>query len=102
MRTAVIGSLLLAVALLVGIGGYAVGRSSGEDLDSARAAGRTAGAIQGTQRGKKLGYATGYRKGRSAGYTASYPAAYREAYRAAYADSGLTAPARRAIEVSLP
>jgi hypothetical protein len=78
-----------ALAVVVGLGitsalgGYFIGRSGGEDLDAARAAGTLQGAHQGTVASSRAGYRQGFREGRRAGYEQTYGKAYRTAYKQA-------------------
>jgi flagellar biosynthesis/type III secretory pathway protein FliH len=93
----VVGAVLLCLAL--GAVGYFIGRSTGEDLDAANAAGEAAGKVRGTEIGSRRGYASGFKAGRQAGYKQTYADAYRQAYRKAYEDAGLETPARDEIEI---
>ncbi len=97
-RTAVFVSAVVLLAAGLGVGGYFLGRSTGENLDAARAAGAAAGQNRGAAKGAAQGYAVGLKAGRKAGYGQTYPTAYRKAYRKAFEDAGLSAPTK----VSLP
>lgn len=87
---ALVGAIVLIVA--VGVGGYVVGRSSGEDLDRARIEGAEAGRADGADAGAKRGYAEGLKVGRKRGYEQTYSSAYRSAFRQAFANADLEAP----------
>ena len=63
-----------------GVGGYALGAASGEDLDLARAKGAAAGAVVGGARGTSAGR----EDGRRAGFAVAYEPAMRVATRRAY------------------
>jgi flagellar biosynthesis/type III secretory pathway protein FliH len=89
-------------ALAIGIGAFAYGRSTGEDLQAARASGMEAGQRKGTAKGAAEGYAAGFKKGREAGFRRTYSKAYRESYAEAFEEAGLDAPAAKDIPVSLP
>lgn len=92
----------VAVALLVGAGGYLIGKGTGADLDTARLegqfAGRQAGAIEGATRG----YAAGFRQGREIAFRNAYAASYRRNYQRAYEDAGMDPPKMQNIEVPRP
>jgi hypothetical protein len=92
-----VGVLLAAVA--VGLGAYFIGKSTGADLDSAKAAGEAAGEIKGAEIGGRRGYALGFKAGRKQGYRQTFAPAYRKAYRKAYEDSGLVAPELSEIDI---
>jgi hypothetical protein len=104
VRLATIGLVvgILAVALAIGAGAYVYGKSTGEDLDAARAAGTEAGQREGTAKGAAEGYAAGFKKGREVGFRRAYPKAYRESYAEAFEEAGLEAPEAREIKVSSP
>jgi hypothetical protein len=89
-------SLILLLAAL-GAGGYLLGHSTGEDLDTARAEGTTQGQREGAAQGAEEGFAEGRTQGRKKAYSKSYKRSYQTAYRDAYADAGLNPP--DAIEV---
>jgi hypothetical protein len=79
-------AVMATVAVLgVGLGGYAVGKSSGEDLSAARSAGQQQGRDRGIKRGAEVGTQDGFSAGRRAGFRHSYKTAYRAAYRKALA-----------------
>lgn len=89
-RPVAVALLVLALAAGAGIGAYFVGRSTGEDLDAARAAGAAAGQREGAAKGAEEGYAKGFAQGQKKGYRETYENAYREAYRTALEDAGYT------------
>jgi hypothetical protein len=91
-RQLLIGLGLLAVLLSLGVGGYLVGHSTGEDLDAARQQGTEQGQREGAARGGEEGFAAGRKEGREAAYTKSYTRSYQEAYRSAYENAGLDPP----------
>jgi hypothetical protein len=82
MRRFLIVVGLVAVLIVLGVGGYLVGHSTGEDLDAAREQGTERGQRAGTARGHEEGYARGFGEGRAQ----SYPEAFRAGYRTAYRD----------------
>jgi hypothetical protein len=83
-----ISAIVLALAAGVGVGGYFLGRNSGEDLDAARAAGARQGQREGAARGAERGYGQGFRRGRRQGYRHSYGPAYDRAYNAELRKAG--------------
>src|SRR5688500_18912344 len=88
-------ALIVASAALLGglgAGGYALGKSSGEDLDAASAEGTAQGQLKGAAKGAEEGYAEGFATGREQGYDRTYDDAYRAAYTQAFEDAGLEAP----------
>lgn len=93
---------VLAVALAIGAGAFAYGKSTGEDLDAARKEGATAGQREGAAKGAAQGYAVGFKQGRKAGFKHTYPKAYRKSYAAAFEEAGLEAPDSQDIQVSSP
>jgi hypothetical protein len=86
----VVACLVLAAG--AGVGGYFVGKSGGEDLDAARAAGAAEGREQGSAKGAEEGYAEGFKEGRREGYSATFATAYRKAYAKEFEQAGLEAP----------
>lgn len=88
------------VALILGGGGYLVGRSSGEDLEAARARGTTLGTTAGERHGEVRGFRAGFAKGKSLSFEVSYNQAYKRAYVEAWEEAGLDAPAKKEIKVS--
>jgi hypothetical protein len=96
-RALSIAVVVLALAGGAGVGAYFVGRSTGEDLDAARAAGAAAGQREGAAKGAQQGYAEGFKAGREKGYEQTYDEAYKAAYRKAYEDAGLTAPEKVSV-----
>ena len=81
-------ALVLALAALAGAGGYLVGRSGGEDLDAARAAGEKKGQAEGAAQGAQRGFEEGFAEGRKTGYRETYKKARRAAYERALAEGG--------------
>ena len=73
-------AIFLAIAALGALAGFLLGRSSGEDLDAARAAGELQGEREGTALGGRRGYRAGYARGERRGYERSYRRAYRRAF----------------------
>lgn len=96
-----VGGIVL-VAVLVGTGGYLLGKGAGEDLDSARLEGEFAGKKAGAIAGATKGYAAGFRKGRDLAFRESYSASYRRNYRRAYENAGMDPPRAEDIEVPKP
>ncbi len=83
---------VVAVAIAVGAGSYLIGRSTGEDLDAAKAAGAATGKRAGTAKGTQQGYADGFKNSRQKGYDETYPVAYVNAYQQAFKDADLAPP----------
>lgn len=96
------GAGIVAIALLVGAGGYFIGKGSGDDLDTARLEGEFAGKRAGAIAGSTKGYATGFKKGRDIAFRKSYSASYRRNYRRAYENAGMDPPKAEDIEVPKP
>lgn len=90
---------LLLACLALGFGGYLLGRSSGTDLDEARAQGAAAGRLRGAEAGNRRGFEIGFRRGHRSGYRDAYPGAYRGAYRQAFEEAGLEPPTGSEIEI---
>lgn len=93
---------IVAVALLIGAGGYLLGKGTGDDLDTARLEGEFAGKRDGAIAGATRGYAAGFRKGRDLAFRKSYAASYRRNYRRAYENAGMDPPRAKDIEVPKP
>ena len=72
-----------AVVVIAAGGGYALGVSSGEDLEQAQALGAREGTIIGTERGTVRGKAVGLKVGKKVGYKQTYKKAYHRAYQKA-------------------
>lgn len=72
---------LLALATTGGAGGYAVGTTSGADVDRARDEGRDLGKLEGTRLGSSKGAAVGRKLGRRTGYRQTFRKAYLAAHR---------------------
>jgi hypothetical protein len=83
-----------AIVLIVGLaaGGYFLGKSSGEDLDAARAQGAAVGQRAGAAQGASEGFAQGRKEARGKAFATSYTTSYRASYRQAYEDAGLDPP----------
>ncbi len=96
-----VGGIVL-IAGLVGVGGYVVGKSSGDDLDTARLEGEFAGKRTGAVEGATSGYAAGFKKGRDLAFRKSYASSYRRNYIRAYEDVGMEPPKPGDIEVPEP
>lgn len=84
----------LAVFLILAAGaaggGYALGKSGGEDLDAARAKGAAEGQREGAARGAERGYDFGLKQGEKAGYKQTYKKSYDRAYKRELKKAGLT------------
>ena len=93
---------IISIALLVGAGGYFIGKGSGDDLDTARLEGEYAGKRAGAIAGATRGYATGFKKGRDIAFRKSYSASYKRNYRRAYEEAGMDPPKAEDIEVPKP
>ncbi|MCB0830024.1 MAG: hypothetical protein KDB54_00490 [Solirubrobacterales bacterium] len=93
---------IIAVALMVGAGGYLVGKGTGDDVDQARLEGEFAGKRAGAIAGATKGYAAGFKKGRDVAFRKSYSASYRRNYIRAYDNAGMDAPKAKDIEVPEP
>jgi len=100
-KAMIVGGIVI-VALLVGAGGYVVGKGSGDDLDQARLEGEFAGRQAGAVDGATKGYAAGFKKGRDVAFRKSYTASYRRNYVRAYENAGMDAPKPVNIEVPRP
>jgi hypothetical protein len=97
---AVAGVIALALGAGSALGGYFLGKSSGEDLQAARLAGERAGQQAGAASGAEKGYAQGFTQGRKKGYRNAYESAYRKTYRQALRDAGFS-PSKRELK-SIP
>jgi hypothetical protein len=93
------GAGVLALALVIGTGAFVYGKSTGEDLEAARAAGAKAGHRKGAAEGATEGYAAGFGKGHKIGFGTAYPQAYRQSYAETFEEAGLQAPRAREIRV---
>lgn len=93
---------ILLIALLIGAGGYVLGKGSGDDIDQARLEGEFAGKQQGAIEGASRGYAAGFKKGRDLAFRKSYEASYRRNYIRAYENAGMDPPQAKNIEVPKP
>ncbi|MGI8439203.1 MAG: hypothetical protein ACR2NV_03220 [Thermoleophilaceae bacterium] len=71
----------LLLTLLVAVGGYLLGHSSGVDVDAARVAGVEEGRDLARSAADRRGYQEGRRVGESRGRRATYRKAYKSAYR---------------------
>jgi hypothetical protein len=91
-RQFLVGLGLLVVVVALGVGGYLFGRSTGEDLDAARAHGTALGQTEGSAKGASEGFTAGRKEGRNAAYAKSYDRSYRDGYQQAYEDAGLNPP----------
>ena len=87
----------IALALILGVGGYLVGKNGGEDLEQAKTEGVTAGTKIGSTKGAAKGYTLGLKQGERVGYQSSYGSAYKQAYAGAIANAGLERPQLRTI-----
>jgi hypothetical protein len=88
-RTAAV-VLVVLLAAGVGTGAYFLGKSSGEDLDAARAEGAAEGREAGADVGTRRGFREGFREGREEAFDTAFEATYRGAYRKALQEAGLT------------
>jgi hypothetical protein len=93
-------ALALLAILAVAVGGYALGRGSGEDLASARDGGASAGREAGLRTGRRAGYALGLAAARAGKDREAYADAYREAYERAFESKGLYPPKPGEIELA--
>ncbi len=93
---------VLAIALMVGAGGYLLGKGSGDDVDQARLEGEFAGRKAGAIAGATRGYAAGFKKGRDLAFRKSYSASYKRNYIRAYQDAGMDPPKPEDVEVPEP
>jgi len=94
--------LVVLAALAVGVGTYALGKGSGEDLAEAQKLGAVEGTAAGQSAGKAQGLHSGLKAGRKAGLRETYPGAYRQAYVEAFTQRGLDAPGNASIKVVEP
>lgn len=67
----VLGLVVTMLTLAASVAGYAIGSSSGEDLDTARLSGERAGERSGAAQGSERGYDKGFEEGRSDAYAAA-------------------------------
>ena len=95
-------ALVVSACLLVGVGGYLIGKGTGDDLDAARQEGELAGRQAGAIQGASEGYPAGFRKGRARGFRKAYVRAYRIYYIRAYEQAGQDPPPANKIEVPRP
>jgi hypothetical protein len=93
---------ILAIAAMVGTGGYLLGKGSGDDVDQARLEGEFAGKRAGAIEGATKGYAAGFKRGRDQAFRKSYSASYKRNYIRAYSKAGMDAPKPQNIEVPNP
>jgi hypothetical protein len=93
---------VLVVAIAIGVGAYAYGKSTVEDLDASRTQCTESGQRKVAASGSADGYAAGFKKGREAGFERTYPKAYRKSYAEAFEEAGLEVPAPQDIPVSSP
>jgi flagellar biosynthesis/type III secretory pathway protein FliH len=98
LRRVLVAVLVLLLLGGLGAGGYFYGKSTGEDLDAARAEGAAAGQRKGAAKGAEEGYAEGFAEGRKKGYEQTYDDAYRAAYTKAFEDAGLDPPTKIKVE----
>lgn len=98
-RSVGVGVLTVVVALLLGLGGYLVGKNGGEDLDQARADGSEAGNKIGAVKGSTAGYAVGLKRGEKTGYQNNFGPAFKRAYAEAMVNAGLEKPRMRSIQL---
>ncbi len=96
-RRARVAASVIGIVLVAGVGGYLVGSSSGEDLESTRVAAAAAGDRKGSTEGMREGYARGFESGRERGYADAYPSAYESAYLEQFESAGLDAPVRVSV-----
>jgi hypothetical protein len=96
MRTKAVAAALVLVVLA--IGGFFVGRSTGEDLDAAQSRGYAAGKTSGTASGTAKGLAKGRKETFGGAYKRSYVISYKRAYRL----EGVTPPKTVKVKVQSP
>ena len=101
-RAAAIVLGLIVIALACGVGAYLVGKSGGENLDAAKAAGQAAGHVAGRTEGSRQGFAAGFKAGRRAGFKLAYAPAFKHAYEDAFDEAGLEVPTNNDIKVGNP
>ena len=85
----ILASLLV---LLGAAGGYYLGRTSGEDLATARSSGVADGRNEGAKAGEEEGFGTGFKLGREGGYPAAYERAFEAAFEDQFTELGLKPP----------
>ena len=78
---------MAVAALAAGIGGYALGASSGEDVDAAVGVAREKGASDGALAGERKGRAIGERQEKKS-YKMSYDQAFNRAYKSTLEGDG--------------
>ncbi len=101
-KTLLGGLAILLACLVVGFGSYAIGKSSGDEVDAARIQGEAAGQQAGAIKGAAEGYAAGFQKGRDQAFLKAYRKAYRIYYKQAFEQAGLDVPRDKEIEVPEP
>jgi hypothetical protein len=82
-RLVALVAVLLAIA--AGAGGYALGKSTGADLEAARAQGARSGKVEGADRGSQKGYDQGF----EAGFRQAKARGYRNAFYKALSAAGI-------------
>lgn len=97
-----IGLALVLVLLVVGVGGYLLGHSTGEDLGAARAEGAAQGQRAGSAKGHEEGYARGFKEGRAQSYPKAFRVGYRRAYREAVEAGGYSLAADEPQSIPRP
>ena len=99
LRSVRFGALAVLAALAIGVGGYLIGKGTGEDLDAARVEGATAGKRAGAAKGSAKGFSVGFKNGRETAYKKKYGRAYKKSYAKAFEEAGLEPPKARDIDV---
>lgn len=79
-RRAVLSIAAVMVIAGMGVGGYAIGRTTGADVDQARQEGLVAGEREGAAKGAQEGYDRGFRLARQEAYRQSFSRARKRAY----------------------
>lgn len=99
VRSVMIAAGVILASAVLGIGGYLVGKGTGEDMDAARSEGQAAGKKAGTSKGTARGFKVGFKRGKEKGYERAFAPAFKNGYVKAFEDAGLAAPKKKEIEV---
>jgi hypothetical protein len=83
LRRALVTVGIVLATMIVAVGGFAVGRSGGQSLSNARAAGTRVGEAQGDRAGSQAGYHSTYRAAYHSAYQRAHAAAYHRSFRTA-------------------
>lgn len=88
----VLAAVALIVALGCGLAVYEFVKSTGPDVDAARATGTAIGKRAGAKAGRRSGYEDGMRSARTEAYRDAFSNSFKLAYLAEFKKTGLTVP----------